>query len=382
MSAMSFQNGPLSMRVEEAPEAAQQGEPRPPRGERATRRSRFLQGLKTFLWVAPLTVLLWVYAEKEMEKQGDVRVQVEVVPASGDRIVTLISPTNGELRLELKGPSASLDALRSEITDPRKGPLKIVINEPPPYEGNISVEDRLSRSDQFTNKAVVVKRAEPVLRVKVEAKSRRDVPLLVRPDQRTIASIIEPKTVSVEGPESQFYAPLVVYADVSELANKDPGERDADVPVGLYEMRAADQPMGPAISGLNVTLPARKRVKLEVPKLRVIEETITKSIPLYVHMPASKLDADKYRIDLPRVTLPAVKVSGPPEMVAKLTGPTADFNAAAFLTLTLDDFKSDLLGQKQSRALKPEDYQMPPGVKVLNPDTIEFTISDKAREPG
>ncbi len=328
--------------------------------------------------MAPLTVLLWVYAEQEkLERQNDIRVKVEVTASSPDRIVTLISPDDRELRLDLKAPSASVYAVRGIITDPRDGPLKIVVNEPPPYEGDVSVADRLARSELFSSRAVVVERAEPVLRVRVEARVRRDIPLVVRPDQKTIANIIEPKTVSVDGPESLFRQSgdqLVVWADVAQFADKPPGERmgtcrSASIRRRWRPGRAAGEPVcqsargeahshrGSAIKGV------RGDADQEHPAVRPHAGEQAGRRQVSDRDPAS----DTAQRESERTAGNAREIDGA----------TADFSAAALLNLTLEDFKSDALGQKQSRTLKSEDYLMPPGVKVLNPDTIDFTIREK-----
>src|SRR4051794_13162755 len=41
-------------------------------------REQFVAGLKQLMWVAPLTILIWIYAEREQQVDGDVRVTVEV----------------------------------------------------------------------------------------------------------------------------------------------------------------------------------------------------------------------------------------------------------------------------------------------------------------
>ena len=64
-----------------------------PQREQRTMAGRLIDGLKTFLWVAPLTVLIWIYAEREqIATLPDVPVAIEVRSAATDRVVMLVSP--------------------------------------------------------------------------------------------------------------------------------------------------------------------------------------------------------------------------------------------------------------------------------------------------
>src|SRR2546421_2422588 len=64
---------------------------------------------RTFLWVAPLTVLIWIYAEREQISQApDVRVQIKLLSKSTDHIITVVTPTDRSISLDIQGPRASL----------------------------------------------------------------------------------------------------------------------------------------------------------------------------------------------------------------------------------------------------------------------------------
>src|SRR5881227_1775492 len=71
---------------------------------------------KTFLWVAPLTVLIWIYAEREQIDRADVRVPIKMFSKSSDRIITVTSPADGMVNLDVQGPKASLNDLRDILS--------------------------------------------------------------------------------------------------------------------------------------------------------------------------------------------------------------------------------------------------------------------------
>lgn len=368
----SFKPSPTIHRAaEQSPDLADRlGLPKTaPRSDRPKWRNRLLQSLKTLLWVAPLTVLLWVYAEQEkLGKLNDVRVRIEVRSASTDRIVTLISPREGELRLDLEGPTASLEDVRSRITDPRSKPLEIVVNDPPGYEGDVSIADRLNSNPAFAREAVVVKRAEPVVRIRVEQRVRRDVQLLVRSEQKPLANLIEPRMITVDGPESELGGgrSLAAYVDVSALAGKAPGAVTDDLPVTLYDL-SRDRPLESSLVNYSRVL----RTKVEIPTVSMVPYEIKRSIRLDMRLPASIVDGDEYEIKLPDVNITNVQLSGPEAAIQQVA---KGFAVSATLKLTLEEIRDAVDKGPQVKRLKSEDYSLPEGVKVTNPAEVKFTV--------
>src|SRR5437762_13951463 len=82
-------------------------------------------GLKSFLWVALLTPLIWIYAEREQIDRADVRVPIKMFSKSSDRIITVTSPGDGMVNLDVQGPKASLNDLRDILS---KAPLEVYLS--------------------------------------------------------------------------------------------------------------------------------------------------------------------------------------------------------------------------------------------------------------
>src|SRR3954470_17200953 len=79
-------------------------------------RESFLDGLKTFVWVAPLTVLIWVYAEQEQEKdEPTVQVPIAIKSTDPNRIVTLAPGNDQWITVDLRGPRSKIEAVKSEL---------------------------------------------------------------------------------------------------------------------------------------------------------------------------------------------------------------------------------------------------------------------------
>src|SRR5947209_11284253 len=54
---------------------------------------------KTFLWVAPLTALIWIYAEREQLDKTEATVKVKLVSRFSDRLVTTRDPPERKVSL-------------------------------------------------------------------------------------------------------------------------------------------------------------------------------------------------------------------------------------------------------------------------------------------
>src|SRR5687768_17272099 len=110
-----------------------------PRPTRPAWREKLNDGFKTFLWVAPLTALIWIYAERAQIAPLEQRIQIAVKSASSDRVATLLAPIDRFVTLDLRAPRASLDAIRDRLTNTHR--LEIIIPDEigPAFQGDISI---------------------------------------------------------------------------------------------------------------------------------------------------------------------------------------------------------------------------------------------------
>lgn len=336
-----------------------------PQREQRTLAGRLIDGLKTFFWVAPLTVLIWIYAEREqIATLPDVPVAIEVRSAATDRVVMLVSPEDKRLLLDLQGPRASLNEVRDTLLDRRAKPIQVLIPDDlaPGREHEIPVADRLDNHELFVRNAVTITRARPSLRVRIEAKASREVPVKLRPDEKLVVSNVQftPPMVTIDGPAHVIAGlqtdRLVAYADMQEFRSRPPGKHEGTVAISL-----SPRPENMA----SVTMPATVRVNMEI---RQSQEEMLPNIPLRVDVPAAILKSDRFTIQSP-VTLANVPVAGPPEAVQAMR--EGKFSPAGIVELTDKDFETP--GEKIKR-LRPENYRMPPNVIVTEPER-EVTIT-------
>src|SRR4051812_47853617 len=79
-------------------------------------RENIVSNLKTLAWVIPLTLLIWIYAEREQVAPAkDVAVPFELVTVDTDRVVSLKPPQDKNLVLELQGPQARLQEVLTKL---------------------------------------------------------------------------------------------------------------------------------------------------------------------------------------------------------------------------------------------------------------------------
>src|SRR3954468_14912081 len=79
-------------------------------------RDNVVSNLKTLAWVIPLTLLIWIWAEREqVAETKDEAVPFELVNNSSDRAVLLQFPADKNLVLDLQGPQARLQDVLTKL---------------------------------------------------------------------------------------------------------------------------------------------------------------------------------------------------------------------------------------------------------------------------
>src|SRR4051812_25126512 len=68
----------------------------------------FFAFMKTFAWVAPLTILIWVYAEREQVVQRETTIPIAVKSTDPNRIVSL-KPGDESILAFVGGPRLAVD---------------------------------------------------------------------------------------------------------------------------------------------------------------------------------------------------------------------------------------------------------------------------------
>jgi hypothetical protein len=329
-------------------------------------REQVISGLKSLAWVAPLTLLVWIYAERAQQDDGTTTVQVDVKSADPGRIARLVSRDRTVTAI-LKGPKAGLDEAARRF-DVRVGmPVQVFVegNRPPgTYE--IDVLAQVQKDQRFTDNGISVTEVQPRL-ITVEVDALQEEDLEVRPQaelqHRLNRYSFEPKKVRVAAPakvlaQVRTKGPLYAQVDLS-------GFPEINTPGTHGPLRAP------------VTVPA-----LGDAALRVWPPNVTATLDVkpadvqYVidSLPVSKDivgDVDeRHKIVFQTKFIPSVAVYGPAEKIKQLEAKTlTPIPQARFKVTPLD-----IGAGKITRELE---YALPEGIRLREggaPKMIEFEV--------
>src|SRR5688572_30356625 len=343
----------------------------------AVTRENLVSGAKTLAWVVPLTVLIWVYAEREqLIPEQSVPIPINVTSGDPSRVVTLLHPPDKMILADLEGPRSRIDAVRNEFS--RSGgvqSLDILLDrlQLSPGKHELRTASLVASQPMFDTNGIAVTNCQPpMLHVMVDEYVTREVPIEPHPSVTNLVGkpIFEPPKVKIRAPSSDFVraGDVKVYADlgaVPELAN--PGSH-AGLAVPVYT---------DALTGPNVSLaPGNVKATVEV---RQADETYV--MPFMAVWPVMPMAWQKeYRVEGAPDTIPTVTVKGPPDKIALLKRAMENPGAVTFyavLEIQGEDRPAEgqSVGPVRSRQLNFE-AGLPDGVRV-SPEDAQRTVDFK-----
>lgn len=348
-------------------------------------RDRLLNGLRNLLWVAPLTLLIWIYAEREqISPEPNVVVPIEVTTNDPNWVVSLLRPSDPTIIATLSGPKAQVEWVIQDIhnTDPRfgSGPVRIEVNKNLGAGERRIDASRISNDPRFISHGVTVSSCQPAwLDVYLDPMVTREVEVTAVSKPSNVANVtFNPRTVQVRGPESvldkaRASGRLVAEANISgrqELVglNNQPESKPiplSDVKVTLpkdLEKRNVSV-VGPAVVQAEVSVKPGKDLTLQY-------------VNVEVQVPVDVLEA--YRITFEK-TLPNVTVTGPEAIIDKMSSaaPTfADFKPKPVATFEVSQEEASAAGDGPHP--KTVEFKLPPGVSYKSgPSTVTYTLTPR-----
>ena len=329
---------------------------------------RVLTVVQNLAWVVPLTLLIWVYAERDLvDTMRGVSVPLTVRSERADRVVTLITPVDHQALVDIQGTRPRLDDALKELRTPQGLVLIIPAKLPLGDKISLSAVEVIGANPIFDDLGIKVVACAPIaIEVKIDQMDGRDVAPQV-PDaikSRLEGTVVfDPPLVKLRGPLSELNDPahVVVIADIAaQMLPKVPGEQDIAAPV----------PVRLAIPSPNITLsPATVRVRVKIRPADV--SYAIPSVPVFVSGPVSLLD--KYRVNFPNGPfIPRITVTGPEDQINRIK--SGDVVVKATLEIQQKD-----VGERLPRS---PSYTLPPGVSVSDEDrvrTVQFELVERAR---
>jgi hypothetical protein len=318
--------------------------------------------LKTLLWVGPMTLLIWVYAEREQLSRDTITVAVNLVSAEPDRI---ISPSRQTVTLELRGPRAQLDAIRRNLTaGTPDSEINLTIQRTPGQSHDLSFASLLAENNVFRRGGIsIVKTEPPIGRIFVDEVIEVEVPVTEpQLDARfESAPVFQPRTVRARGPRTQLERrmssgqPLAV-AEMAGLPQLQQSGTHNGISVRL---RAGDD---------SITLnPATVAVDFRIVEQRTRTYRIP-SVIIEVRKPAAL--EGRYNVEVNPPVLTNVDVTGPVAVIDEMERNARSAAPVAVLRITAEDVTA-------RRGTKAVRFDLPTGVMVVgDARSAEFTITE------
>jgi hypothetical protein len=314
--------------------------------------------LKTLIWVAPLTLLIWVYAEREQNvTQSGIIVPIEVRTSDPNRIVTLRGPADKNLVLELYGPRAKLDHIRDLLKPTASGDAPLVIDidqQIASGENKQTTISQINNNTVFKNNGITVKSAQPPsLVVDIDTYEERDVPVRASPEAAKMLSEktrFIPESVRLRAPKSQIDShpnELFVYAD---LTNRPELKKNPQGEVKLEDVRLYWPVSKENVHIKPVTVVANLDVKAQNARTTIKSVTIFKKTPLGLE--------DSFDVKYTN-TINNLEVTGPRDQIDAIDNNS--FKPEALVEVTSFDKNNEPLH-------KPLKIELPPGV-TLTPES-------------
>src|SRR6185437_5287828 len=169
-------------------------------------RENIISNLKTLAWVVPLTLLIWIWAEREqVATEHDVSVPFELVSTEANRVISLKPNTQDtNFVLDLFGPQARLQELRNKLGGGQMPQgLKIVIPSTytPGRDYTLSTIELVGNQRIFSDYGVTVQHVQPLkIEVSIDELVDRDAKIIVPPSMKNVIATFDPPTVKVRGP--------------------------------------------------------------------------------------------------------------------------------------------------------------------------------------
>ena len=320
-------------------------------------REQLVSAFRTLLWVAPLTFLIWIYAEREqVEERTNEAIPFELVTVDPNKIVTL-KATDANLIVDLEGPRARVEPVLQRL---RGGELMRGLEIPidPKNAGGefqVPIGSLVANHDLFARNGITIKRVQPErVNVVVDQIVERDAQVVWRDTLTNLepATAFNPSVVRVIGPQSVLDGPdgqpdpLTVYARLQgrpELQR--PGVAQVeDVPLDLPD-NLQDSRVRLSTQNVSATLHVRDRDTTYTMNSMVIKAIIPNNFPYDVRHEAS----------LPNVTL-----IGPQDKIELLQQPGFEQPIAVFEVSSAD------AGQPRRKTLSF--MKLPEGVRVADAD--------------
>lgn len=341
-----------------------------PTSSRRFTRSWLWEQTRTFLWVALVSGLIWVYADMEFTETKEFTVTVHFVSAPNSKLV-LSSPNDQEIIFRARGNRGSLEAFEN-LSKSRGSRIELDLARFQPGANDVSAEELLLRDSGFAKSGLTVVSGTPS-RVQFQLDRMltiKDVPVELDYTGAILAhpAVVRPATMDIQVPESKWRLILQQRpTPVLRTATVNLAKVPTDRPLTLEVV--------PAIEGVPV-IAARQTVSVEVQVTRLTEQ-MSLTVNVRVNTPTGWLDpADntwkEYQLlrKDPLEWRKQIMVTGPKQDLEALKA--RELEVVAFVTLTDDDKKPTAWTVRNVTVCFPPDLQV--HLAPIETPTVQFKL--------
>jgi len=349
-------------------------------GRHTFSRDSFTSSLRSLLWVAPLTLLIWVYAEREqVVPMKGVAVSLATRSTDAGRVIRVLAPAGGTLSVELEGPQAELEQAKDYL-ESTKFAVQVDQNLSPGEEHAVPIIPQLNRLPRIKSKGVTVTGGEPAdVTVMIDPIKEWVLEVRARPeDKKTLSGppVFTPNKVRLSGPQSVVERAMAQAAAQGQTlvgyVNLDPFKQQLAEPgkhvlpsVAVATSIKLDDPnvtIAPAVVSADIQVTDKAEKSVVLPYVRVLAA-----------YPPDVQKADQLK-PVYESTIPNVTVSGSDQQIELLQD--QKFIPAAIFEVRFDDIENP--------APASLIFQLPPGVHVSDQDAqrkITYTFKPRTAEP-
>jgi hypothetical protein len=338
-------------------------------------KEKMIDMFKQLAWVVPLTLLIWIYAEREqIATLPNETIPFQLISPDPNKTVELMPRQDSNLVLELQGPRARLQSVLQRL---RGGMLlqglRLEIDRNiTAGEHTLPTSQLLANNPVFAQNGITVTRMQPErLHVRVDDLVEREARVIAPPGVTTLdaGTQFNPPTIKVRGPaslldrvKSESGGQLTVFARIPDDLLTTPGEKEArKIPIDLPQALAQDDRVSPTRQDVDAVLHVRA----------ADTEWVMPAMAISLDMPPTLLDKP-VSVNAP-TSLPDVTLIGPKAKIDQLKDPSYQQKPYAQLRVTTNDIGKDGLRRK----VRFQD--LPPGVRVKDDPRFEIPFSVKPR---
>ena len=326
-------------------------------------RRRMAEIARTLALVVPLTLLIWVYAERAQSVDETAQVMIEVsIPEP--LTASVIEPANSPVQINMTGPRIECDKLKSEFTMNQRLNLPLPESYAHADDQTVNLLDLLNNDPTIRTSGVTIDSVNPpFIKVAVDHLLSRSVDLAapVVPQVTFQHVSFDPPQVTLRGPQGLVNTTiadkpqlLVDLGDLSGIVNTQ-GTATIEVPVA--------PPRDPRLS----VVPTKVKMTFQVGS-RETDYTLP-SVAVVVERPIAQ--DGRFRVKAKRPIVQNVQIHGPVDQVQKFEGDNPVATLTAVLSVTQEDAgKTDVQRDVTFTGLLP-------GVTVVGgPYTVDFDVLD------